>query len=151
MKLDTIPDMLLQGPLLDVYRNEPHHAFGLLRLHFSLDERDPIVVATLGHYRIPGEIEIVFRSVVYHAVMSESYVYLRGEDAWDLEAFLAEAKSSQLVKYVAGYTLLGSTDEVFRAVGADHGQLRHFRVMAQNYFVEIIAREAPTIEVKHEA
>jgi len=129
---------------LDLFRGKPFHEFGIDGVEFSFDERRPIVIVTLGHYNIPDAIELSFGGVIYHAMMSESFVYMHDEDAWSQELFLAEAKTSQLVQHLARYTQV-------EGMMGDLTGLRHFRVIAQNFFVEIVAKDVPAIEVKNDA
>jgi hypothetical protein len=98
----------------------------------------------LGHCNTPGLVEIRFSDVVYHAVMSESYHFMHAEDAWSELAILAEAGVSQLRAFVVKYTLV----EAMRGTVAD---LRHFRVLAQDFYLDVLTPTTPIIEVIDDA
>ncbi len=75
--------------------------------------------------------------------MSESYIYMHDQDTWEENGFIAQAKTSQLVGYLANYTLIES-------IPSGLSRLKHFRVFAQNFFIEIITRNEPFIKVKND-
>jgi hypothetical protein len=126
------------------YAGEPFHHFGVNEAIFSWDERNPTLRIRLGHFKIPGAIEIAFSDVAHHSVMSESYIYAHAEDHWAEQSFIAEATTSQLQAFLARYTLL----ESMRSNAAD---LRHFRVIAQNFFIEVLTGREPVITVRDDA
>lgn len=136
--------MIVEFPTsLEHLRGKPFYEFYIHDVRFSFDEQRSVAVVMLSHTRSLrlDTIDVIFGGVIYHAIMSESYLYMNDEDAWTEEMFLAEAKSSQLIKQVRHYTLLD-------AVMGDTVSLRHFRVVTQNFFVDIIANEIPRIELE---
>ncbi len=118
------------------------HDLAVYDVFFNSCEPDPKLQLFLDYSDY--EFEINFTEVVHHSVMSESYVYYREEDDWECDTFISEARKSKLIKLLGEYTILSSTymDDLM--------DLKHYRVCAQNFFVEVITTEKPTFKIKKE-
>ena len=71
-------------------------------------------------------------------------IYLHAEDQWAEQSFLAEATTSQLRAFLARYTLLES-------MRPNAANLRHFRVLTQNFFIEVLTGREPVVSVRDDA
>ncbi|BBM84502.1 hypothetical protein [Candidatus Uabimicrobium amorphum] len=129
--------------ILNTCKCAKFYEFGIDEVIFNHDEQDPLVVIKMGHYKC-GDFEIIFKEVLHHSIMSESYIYMHDEDHWQEKSFIAQAKTSQYAKFIGSYTLLYSQLEVH---DIDESQLKHFRVLSQNFFVDILTTEIPQFKM----
>jgi hypothetical protein len=101
-----------------------------------------MVFIQIGHYDAEEVIDISFEEVYYHGVMDEGFIYMHDEDEWETGIFIAKAKNSQLIRWLASYTLLGAEHQV------ELERLNHYRVFTQDHFVEIVTTQKPKLAVK---
>lgn len=114
--------------------------FVIYDINFNSCEPDPKLQVKLEFKGY--EVEIEFSEVQYHSAMSESYVYFYDKDKWDEDIFLAKAKESQLIKHLSEYTLFSGMNM------DDLSDMVHYRVFAQNFFVDVITTSLPTFSYK---
>jgi len=130
--------------LLDLsamYQDAKYYEFGISSLSYNLDESNPTVTIVVGHYSQKEEVKITFKDVYYHSAMSESFIFMNEEDSWEMDVFIAKAQSSELVKWIAGYTLLGA-EHVIQC-----SELSHYRVYAQDHFIDVVCSGKPHLMV----
>ena len=116
-----------------------YHEFGIRNISYSLDESDPVVTIEVRHYFQREIVKLTFKGVFYHAVMSESFIYMNDEDQWEADIFIAKARKSELIQWVASYTLLGAGHIV------ELDKLSHYRVYAQDHFIDLVCSEKPAM------
>lgn len=124
------------------YGDAKFHEFGIRSFSYNLDESNPIVTVVVGHYSRKEEVKVTFKGVYYHSAMSESFIFMNDEDSWEMDIFLAKAQNSALIPWVASYTLLGAEHVI------DLDKLSHYRVYAQDHFIDVVCAEKPTMVVK---
>ncbi len=119
------------------------HEFGINSLSYNLNESDPIVTIEIGHYSKTEIVRVTFKGVYYHSTMSESFIFMNDEDNWEMDTFIAKAQNSELIPWVASYTLLGAEHVV------ELSKLSHYRVYAQDHFIDVVCTEKPTLVLKN--
>ncbi len=122
-----------------IFGDVKFYEFGIEALSYNLNESDPQVTIEIGHYSQPETVRITFKGVYYHSTMSESFIFMNDEDNWEMDTFIAKAKSSELIPFVASYTLLGAEHVVKLS------ELNHYRVYAQDHFIDVVCTEKPSI------
>ena len=60
---------------------------------------------------------------------------------WQQEGFFAKADTSQLIPFLNRYTLLGTVGNRFTI-----GNVSHYRVIGQDFFVDVICYLPPSIK-----
>ena len=121
------------------YGEVKYYEFGIRSVSYSLDEAEPVVMIEVGHYFQQETVKLTFKGVFYHATMSESFIFMNDEDHWDMDMFLAKAQSSQLIQWLASYTLLGAEHII------EIDKLNHYRVYAQDHFIDVVCSEKPVL------
>ncbi len=127
-----------------IFGDAKFHQFGIRNLSYNLDESDPIVTIEIGHYFHKEIVKITFKGVYYYSAMSESFIYMNDDDMWEMDMFIAKAQSSKLIPWVASYTLLGAEHIV------ELKELNHYRVYAQDHFIDLVCTEKPSLMLKDE-
>ena len=127
-----------------IFKDHEYYHFGIHDYKYSLDETDPMVTIQVGHYRQPEIVEITFSDVYFQSTMSESFIFMNDEDNWEMNAFISQAKTSQLIDWVASYTLLG-TEHVIELE-----KLNHYRIYGQDHFIEIVSTQKPRMKLLNE-
>ncbi|MCR6650213.1 MAG: hypothetical protein NVV73_01345 [Cellvibrionaceae bacterium] len=127
-----------------IYGDAKYHEFAIHSLSFNLDESNPILVIEVGHYSQKEIVRINFEGVYYHSAMSESFIFMNDDDSWELDIFIARAQSSKLIPWLASYTLLGAEHIV------ELSKLSHYRVYAQDHFMDIVCTGKPMLDLLDE-
>jgi hypothetical protein len=134
MQMNLLPDTL--GEL----RNLPFHAFAVRGIEHTLEKHEYVLTVNVSYppYNDNEDkfITLRFNTVIYHSVMPEEFVYMFDGDDWVMEAFLAKAKSSQLIEQVKKYTLLGVRIELDLLPATE---LCHYRITGQDLFIDVIS------------
>ncbi len=124
-----------------IFKDHEYSHFAIQSYKYSLDESDPVVTIQIGHYRQSEVIEIIFSDVYFQSKMSESFIFMHENDDWEMNVFIAKAKKSELITWLSSYTLLGAEHIV------KINELNHYRVYAQDHFIEIVSTKKPIIKV----
>jgi len=127
-----------------IFDDHQYHHFGIRNYEYSLDETDPTVKIEVGHYRQPEIIEIQFSDVYFQSTMSESFIFMNEDDNWETNVFIAKAKTSKLIDWVASYTLLGAEHII------ELEKLSHYRIYGQDHFIEIVSTQKPKMKLVNE-
>lgn len=125
--------------LKEIFGNAKFYEFAIRGYSYNLDEMNPMVTIEVGHFRLKGLVKITFKEVYFHSAMSESFIHMNDEDSWAMDVFLAKAKNSKLIPWLASYTLLGSEHVV------EVSELSHYRVFAQDHFIDVLCAEKPML------
>ena len=125
----------------NIFKDHEYHCFGIRSYEYSLDESKPEVVIEVGHYRQSEVVQITFSDVYFQSTMSESFIFMNDDDNWDMNVFIARAKTSKLIEWVASYTLLGAEHIV------ELKELNHYRIFGQDHFIEIVSTEKPKMKL----
>lgn len=120
------------------------HEFGIHSISYNLDEANPIVTIEVGHYSRNEIVKITFKGVYYHNTMSESFIFMNDEDNWEMDIFMAKAQSSELIPWIASYTLLGAEHVI------ELNKLNHYRVYAQDHFIDVVCTDKPSVVLHSE-
>lgn len=124
------------------YKKCQSFEFGIDDIKFDSYGKTPIITIYLGHYKTPGKIIIEFKNVWAHTILEESNILFHEEDKWIQYLFLGFAQNSGYKKLLESYTMLGTRLEL-----SGKKELFHFRVLAQNLFVDVLTEDLPTIQV----
>lgn len=125
-----------------MFRQVCFFEFAIKQIEYDFSAHNIALSITVAHYELDTPIKVEFKEVLYQAVMPEHFIFMLDEDAWQQEAFLAKAKSSQLIAHLDEYTLLKAQSEVH---GLSLEALHHYRIIGQNFFVEIVSEDTPSI------
>ncbi|MFC1781838.1 hypothetical protein ACFLZ8_06220, partial [Planctomycetota bacterium] len=77
-----------------------------------------------------------------HTILEESNILFHKEDKWIQYLFLGYAQNSGYKKLLESYTRLGIQ---LKLCGIK--ELFHFRILAQNLFIDVLTQNLPTIQI----
>jgi len=119
--------------------------YGLESFDFEVNERTPVLKVSLGHYsRDDISAELIFKDAPYHSIMPESFVAAEPDENWEGFAFLFYTQKSSLLEYLSTKTLLRAYDDLMY----DFSELWHYRVVSQNFIVDVVAAVPPGLVIK---
>lgn len=128
--------------IVNTYKETSYSCFAITDIHFNCSQRNPILKIEVSHYNSKIKTLLVFKDFEFYLVSEETFT-----PHFDNEDFSGFAFVTILTKY--------SFVDIIKQKGFDmQFELRNknpnnffiFRIIAQNYFIDIFTDKLPEIE-----
>ncbi len=126
----------------NIFKDNAYFHFGIGKIEFNCDERNPKIFIEIGHYRNKKVLTIEISELIYHGVTNESHIYFDENEQWLHNVIISEAKNSKLVKS------LGIESYLSVQFDDDLSDLKHYKIYAQNFIIDVLTTETPKMSIK---
>lgn len=119
----------------------PYFHFAITNFHFNCKQRSPQLTIDINYYNSEKKISLIFNQFQYYLLSDEGYTPHFGNEGFSGFAFVSTSNESSFLDLLKKKGF----DIQFDLRNKDPNDFFIFRVLAQNYFVDIYTDQFPKI------